>query len=131
MEPPGIPLDGPRPTTAVKWRDYGTPGQLSPKKQKANKVNIQTLLQGKFLADQADKLFERAAQAWVQGHNSGKNESLIRFENKCRELRRKAEVLLEPLGIEVDYPGLYPSFKVNGFEYHSTFSAVSAAMEVA
>ncbi len=88
-----------------------------------------TLVQGKFLADQAERLFERAAQAWTAGNNSGKNEALVRYENKCSEYRRKAEALLEPLGIEVDYPGLYPSFKVNGFEHYSTISAVSAALE--
>src|SRR3546814_2687039 len=43
--------------------------------------------------------------------------------------RSRAEALLTPLGIEVDYPGLYPSFTVNGYSYHSTESAVSAALE--
>ena len=63
------------------------------------------------------------------GNNSGINATFVRCENKCSELRRKAEALLEPLGIQVDYPGLYPSFKVNGFEHYSAISAVSAALE--
>lgn len=88
-----------------------------------------TVLQAKCLADDADRLFERAAQAWVNGNNSGDPRLLARGEKRCDMLRRQAEQLLKPLGIVVDYPGLYPSFTVGGFGHHSTLSAVSAAME--
>jgi hypothetical protein len=37
--------------------------------------------------------------------------------------------MLTPFGIEVDYPGLAPSFKVRGFCHHTTESALSAALE--
>jgi len=88
-----------------------------------------TLLQAKCLADDADRLFERAAQAWVRGNNSGDSIMLARCDRRCDALRRQAESLLKPLGIVVDYPGLYPSFTVGGFGHHSTLSAVSAALE--
>ncbi len=89
-----------------------------------------TLVQANRLVRDADALFERAARAWVRGNNSGDSDINRRCVKQCDDYRRKAEALLTPLGIEVDYPGLYPSFKVNGFEEHSTESAVSAAIKV-
>ncbi|MES2367362.1 MAG: hypothetical protein V4563_15910 [Pseudomonadota bacterium] len=79
---------------------------------------------------QADRLFERAARAWVRGNNSG-NAAVTypKCLKLCERYRNEAEALLTPLGIEIDYPGLYPSFTVAGYSYHSTESAVSAALE--
>lgn len=88
-----------------------------------------TVLQAKFLADQCDKLFNRAALAWERGNNSGNNEKLKRGYALCDKYRQEAIKLLAPLGIEVDFPGLYPSFKVNGFDHHHTLGAISAAIE--
>jgi hypothetical protein len=92
-------------------------------------MSATTVVAAKYLADQAERLFERAARAWVRGNNSGDSLLLERGYRQCDDYRRKAEALLKPLGIEVDYPGLYPSFTVRGFGYHSTLSAVSAALE--
>ncbi len=78
---------------------------------------------------QADRLFERAARAWTRGDASGNHNEYHRCLKLCERYRNEAEALLTPLGIEVDYPGLYPSFTVSGFSYHSTESAVSAALE--
>ena len=78
---------------------------------------------------QADRLFERAARAWVRGNNSGDNDIMRRCNGQCDRYRDEAEALLKPLGIEVDYPGLYPSFTVAGFAHHTTESDVSAALE--
>ncbi len=78
---------------------------------------------------QADRLFERAARAWTRGNNSGSSDTMKRMNALCERYRNEAEALLTPLGIVVDYPGLYPSFTVGGFSYHSTESAVSAALE--
>ena len=88
-----------------------------------------TVLQAAFLAKQADRLFSRAASAWVRGNNSGNSAVLKCGEERCDEYRRKAEAMLKPLGIVVDYPGLYPSFTVNGHSEHSTLNAISAALE--
>jgi hypothetical protein len=86
-----------------------------------------TLLQTNALIRQADSLFKRAATAWTIGNNSGDAGVYDDFCKRCENYRNKAEDLLKPLGITVDYPGLFPSFTVDGFSYHSTESAVSAA----
>ncbi len=78
---------------------------------------------------QADRLFERAARAWERGNNSGGGAQYQRGLKLCEQYRNEAEALLAPLGIAVDYPGIYPSFTVAGYSYYSTESAVSAALE--
>lgn len=88
-----------------------------------------TVVQAVFLAKQCDQLFNRAANAWTRGSNSGDNLTVSRENARCQKLRDKAEALLAPLRIEVDYPGLYPSFKVKGYTEHSTLNAVSAALD--
>jgi len=89
-----------------------------------------TVQQAVFLAEKCDKLFERAAQAWVRGNNSadvpGYYERMLKLQGKLHD---EAEALLAPLKITVDYPGLYPSFTVNGFDHHDALSAISAALE--
>jgi hypothetical protein len=87
------------------------------------------LLQANATIERADKLFLRAARAWERGSNSGNSAGMKRGERQCGALRSRAEDMLGELGITVDYPGLYPSFTVNGFGYHTTESAVSAALE--
>jgi len=81
------------------------------------------------MIETADKLFRRAALALERGNNSGNSAALKRGEKQCDACRVRAEKLLEPLGIEVDYPGLYPSFMVKGHSCHTTESAVSLALE--
>jgi hypothetical protein len=88
-----------------------------------------TVAQAVHLAATCDKLFNRAASAWVRGNNSGNNATLSRCNLLCDRLRRDAEALLKPLGIAVDYPGLYPSFMVKGYAEHSTLNAISAALD--
>lgn len=90
-----------------------------------------TLSQANDLIERADRLFHRAAKAWERGNNSGDSETLDRCNKQCDAIRERAEELLKPLGIVVDYPGLYPSFSIKGKagNYHTTESAVSAALE--
>lgn len=88
-----------------------------------------TLQQANALIERAESLFRRAALAWERGNNSGNSEALERGNKRCDAMRNEAEELLRPFGIAVDYPGLYPSFMVRGFSYHTTESAVSAALE--
>ena len=68
--------------------------------------------------------------AWERGSNSGSGAGMARGEKQCEACRERAEKMLAPLGIVVDYPGLYPSFAVAGGSYHTTESAVSAALEL-
>jgi hypothetical protein len=72
-------------------------------------------------------LFNRAATAWEDGNNSGNAKILAHKEKECKDLRSRAEKLLMPLGIKVDYPGLYPIFRVNGRDFHDIVSAVDAS----
>ena len=87
-----------------------------------------TLTQLVSVAGQAEKLFEKAAKAWETGNNSGNTERMTIYEKRCEDYRKLAEDLLAPFGITCDYPGLHPSFKVNGFGHHSVMSALSAAV---
>ncbi len=88
-----------------------------------------TVIQAVFMAEKCDKLFEQAARAWVRGNDSGNDQTYKTALAKVQRLRDEAEALLAPLGIGIDYPGLYPSFKVNGFSEHTTLAAISAALE--
>jgi len=78
--------------------------------------------------ENAERLFDQAAKAWVRGNNSGNTDTLSSCQDKTDRLRAEGEALLKPFGIECDYPGLYPSFKVNGYDEHSIQSAISAAV---
>lgn len=80
------------------------------------------------LIRRADALFNLAAKAWETGNNSGDGDKLALGEARCDRLRREAEALLRPLGIKCSYPGLYPSFTVNGFDEHETRAAVLVAL---
>lgn len=89
----------------------------------------QNLNQALALIDRADKLFNRAANAWTRGNNNANMPGYYaRCLKQCEAFRDRAEALLSPLGIKCDYPGLYPSFTVNGYSEHTTQSAVSAAL---
>lgn len=88
-----------------------------------------TLVQANATIDRADSLFQRAARAWERGNNSGNSDAYTRGIAQCGRLRDSADALLNPLGIKVDYLGLYPSFNVGPYCYHTTESAVSAALE--
>jgi hypothetical protein len=89
-----------------------------------------TLLDILRTISEADSLFQRAAKAWERGNNSGDSAYLSRMEKQCDACRARAEEKLAPFAIEIDYPGLYPSFKVDGYAYNTTESAVSAAVRV-
>lgn len=88
-----------------------------------------TVMQAVFLAKRADALFNRAANAWVRGSNSGNDDTFTKCKALQSKLHDEAEALLTPLGIEVDYPGLCPSFTVKGFAEHTTLAAISAALD--
>lgn len=90
-----------------------------------------TLKEANSLIEAADNLFRRAAKA--DGRLTGEKDEAYkaRLNRQVDACRQRAEKLLAPLGIVVDYPGLYPCFQVAGITYHTTESAVSAALEKA
>lgn len=91
-----------------------------------------------FIA-KVEALFEAAAKAWENGNNGVdengtpvdlklKGKNLAKQERLCVKFRKDAEKLLKPLRISVDYPGLYPSFNVNGADWYDVRGAVNAAL---
>lgn len=63
--------------------------------------------------------FEMAAKEWERGNNSGSNYEMSKSEKLCEDYRQRAERILKLWGVQVDYPGLYPSFTWRGGDYHS------------
>ncbi len=89
-----------------------------------------TLVQAVRLIKDTEKLFDRAANAWTRGSNSGNGEKYKADQARCQKLRKEAEALLAPFGIACDYPGLYPSFRVYGYDHYTVLSALSEVLEV-
>ncbi len=80
------------------------------------------------LIEMVDAKFRLSAKAWIDGNNSGNPETLTVCAKREARLAKEGEDMLAPLGIKTDWPGLYPSFKVKGFEEYSTEAAVLAAL---
>ena len=76
------------------------------------------------IINHAAELFEQAAKAWEHGNNSGNPDTLAKYEAKCDSIRNVAEAILEPIGVTVDYPGLYPVYSYEGHEYYSADSLI-------
>lgn len=65
-------------------------------------------------------MFERAAQEWTEGNNSGSEWKLSVMERRCEETRKQAALVCGLFGIErVDFPGLYPTFHRAGRTWYS------------
>ena len=91
-----------------------------------NKLNLYSFKEYQAILNQCNKLFDRAARAWERGNNSGDNAYMIRSKLNQNHLHRKAEKLLDPLGIDCSYPGLYPCFYFNEYQYHDLASVLDA-----
>lgn len=67
--------------------------------------------------------------AWERRQDSRLTPAQYRaLENREMRMGENAEMLLRPLGIKCDWPGLYPSFTVNGYCEHTTEAAVLSAI---
>ena len=88
-----------------------------------------TLTQANDLVDRCDRLFHRAAKAYERGTKERTILDMARTMKQVNAIRKRAEAILEPLGVVVSYPGPYPSFEVNSETYYTTEAAVSAALE--
>lgn len=62
-------------------------------------------------------LAESSARAWEKDQSGSTREN---------DLAKTMESMCLLLGIEIDWPGLYPSFKVNGYTYYSIDDALAA-----
>jgi hypothetical protein len=91
--------------------------------------NKMTVMEAHQVADKCERLFRRAALAWVRGNNSYNSLELARGEALCAKHRRAAEALLKPLGIVCNYPGLYPVFTTqSGVPEYGCLAAISRAV---
>jgi hypothetical protein len=89
-----------------------------------------TYLEAKRIDTTASRLFRLAVRAYERANQSNVSQDYIaRNETMLDDYREQAEEMLALIGIGCDYPGLWPTFKVAGYEYHSLDSAISAALE--
>ena len=73
----------------------------------------------------ADRLFHKAADAWERGNNSGDNDTLVCYDSLSDGYQKHAEIILKPLGITVDYPGLYPIYHYKDRDFYDAQSLIS------
>jgi hypothetical protein len=89
-----------------------------------NRVHVASLIQ------RADAYFTLSRKAWLRANKCGGNAE--KYQALCAEEQATADngaALLAPLGVKVDWPGLYPSFTVKGYGEHTTKAAVLAALD--
>ncbi len=81
------------------------------------------------LIRRAEAYFKLSAQDW-EARNDSSISKTARDTLERAEQRHAAngEMLLAPLGIKCDWPGLYPSFLVGGFWEYGTREAVLSAL---
>lgn len=81
------------------------------------------------LIRRADAYFHLSAQDWCE-RNDSRLSQVARDTLERAEQRhaKNGEMLLAPLGIKCDWPGLYPSFEVGGFWEYGTREAVLSAL---
>lgn len=61
------------------------------------------------------RMFTDAARAWERGNNSRSNEGMEAGQAKSDSIQGVAERIIKtvsPVPVEIDYPGLYPSFYI-------------------
>ncbi len=64
---------------------------------------------------------------WIYEAMNGQMDSIniANYEKEEQKLSDKMESMCVLLGIEIDWPGLYPSFKVNGYSCHTIEDALA------
>jgi hypothetical protein len=95
-----------------------------------SKLRTRDLAQIAALVKKAERHFKASAKVWVDRNNGGGMDEIndAKLEHRERDQAEKGAALLAPLGIECEWPGLYPSFKVNGYAEHTTATAVCSAL---
>jgi len=69
------------------------------------------------VAAHCNRLIKQQANTWERGSNSGNPEYLATCNKRCDELQFVTDKILALFGIAADWGvGLYPTFKVNGYE---------------
>lgn len=102
---------------AMALDGYSTPSRTT---QDAPHLATWAVQHPDLIAPRVAAGFERAAQAWTRGNNSGNNAGLAAGERECAVQRRMAALVCGLFGIErVDFPGLYPTFHRAGRTWYT------------
>jgi hypothetical protein len=84
-----------------------------------------------FLVGKVTSLTNTSIHAWNRANDGKSPQELIAYyEKKEVQCANNIESICKRFGIEVFWPGLYPAFKVNGYEEHSFESAILAALKL-
>lgn len=76
-----------------------------------------------------DRLAERCCRSWNVGNDGQRTERERDLANRNHaELKKVIEQLAALFDIQVDWPGLYPSFTFNGYGYHTPLSVMREVM---
>ncbi len=79
-----------------------------------------------IVADAIEDGWERAANQWTAGNNSGNPETLRLMEAECDLTQATWARVCRLFGIIVQFPGLYPICIVKGRTYYSALQAITA-----
>lgn len=80
------------------------------------------------LISRFDAYVNISKRAWEDQQERCNQSRIPELEKREQEYGDRCAKLLAPLGIKIDWPGLYPSFTVGGFAEHGTESAVLMAL---
>ncbi len=73
-----------------------------------------------------NRIVDRSKRAWEESNDGDNSEALRKSESdKEKECGEILESMCALLGIEIYWPGLYPSFKVNGYSCHTIEDALA------
>jgi hypothetical protein len=74
---------------------------------------------------------EASKHAWERANDRETPDNLRPyFERKENKRADEIKKICDKFGIEIYWPGLYPAFKVNGYEEHSFENAILAALKL-
>ena len=83
------------------------------------------------LVAEVSNLANASKRSWERANDRETPESVRPYyERKENECADKIKLICDKFGIAIQWPGLYPSFKVNGYEEHSFENAILAALKL-
>lgn len=91
----------------------------------SEKENINKLQAIETFGKHFNDLVERNKRSWETENTTKKPELISAAIRVQEEIGNKLESMCFLLGIEIDWPGLYPSFKMNGYSCHTIEDALA------
>ena len=109
----------------------GKPGYTEPNEALEAQFKMACAAKPDAVALVLENLAHESAQAWVRGNNSGDSETMRIAERESNRLGLAIERVMGLLSVSVNWPGLYPSFRVHGYPELSFAAAIKAAIKTA